>query len=284
MERWLCALLACLATLAGGCAAPRRDAPASGLAEQLAPSRIVDLSYSYGADTVYWPTDRRGFELDVVSKGLSPGGYWYEANRICTAEHGGTHMDAPVHFAKGGASADRVPVSAGIGPLVRIDVARATAADRDYRVRVADLEAWERRHGRIPAGAIVVMFSDWGHRWPDRLRYLGTAEPGDTANLHFPGFSAAAVTYLVERRDIAAVGVDTASIDYGRSRDFIVHRILTAAGKPGFENLANLDRVPPAGATMIALPMKIENGSGAPLRAIAVLPGGGEASAGRPGH
>jgi kynurenine formamidase len=181
-------------------------------------------------------------------------------------------MDAPIHFAEGKAAADAVPVGAGIGPLVRVDVSAQAAKDPDYRLAVADLLKWEEQHGRVPDGAIVVMYSGWGERWPDRRRYLGTDKPGDTANLHFPGFSKEAAEFLVTQRTIDAIGVDTASIDYGPSKDFIVHRIINGANKPGFENLANLDRVPPKGATLVALPMKIAGGSGGPLRAIAVLP------------
>jgi len=176
------------------------------------------------------------------------------------------------HFAHGGATTDKVPVTAGIGPLVRVDVSAQAARDVDYRLSPDDLKAWEATNGRIPPGAIVVMYSGWGTRWPDAKRYLGTDKAGDTANLHFPGFSKEAAEWLVGERDIKAIGVDTPSIDHGPSQDFIVHRIINGANKPGFENLANLDRVPPKGATMIALPMKIEGGSGGPLRAIALLP------------
>lgn len=235
-------------------------------------ARTVDLTYAFGPDTVYWPSDRHGFELEVVARGATDGGYWYEANRMCTAEHGGTHMDAPVHFARGQLTADQVPVSAGIGPLVRIDVRGAATRDPDYRLSVADLISWEKKHGRIPRGAIVVMYSGWGERWPDAARYLGSDIPGDTAHLHFPGFGEAAVRFLIDKRDIRAIGVDTASIDHGPSRDFAVHRILHGAGKPAFENLANLDQVPAAGAILVALPMKIAGGSGGPLRAVAILP------------
>jgi kynurenine formamidase len=238
----------------------------------LAGRRIVDLTHSFGPDTIYWPTDQQGFDLEVVSKGETGAGYWYEANRICTAEHGGTHMDAPIHFAAGQPSAAEVPVEAGIGPLVRIDVSAAAARDPDYRLSVEDLRRWEKRWGRIPPGAIVLMYSGWAARWSDRARYMGTDVPGDTANLHFPGFGEAAARFLVEERDVKAIGVDTASIDHGASTDFIVHRVVSGAGMPAFENLANLDRVPPRGATLVALPMKIEGGSGGPLRAIAILP------------
>ena len=234
------------------------------------PAKVVDLSHGFGPETVYWPTAKR-FALEVVAKGES-GGHWYEANNFCAAEHGGTHMDAPAHFARAGAATDQVPVTAGIGPLVRVDVSAQAAQDPDYRLSVADLQAWEAAHGRIPKGAIVVMFSGWGARWPDAARYLGSDAPGDTAHLHFPGFSREAAEFLVRQRDINAIGVDTPSIDAGPSQDFIVHQIINGANKPGFENLASLERVPASGATLIALPMKIEGGSGGPLRAIALLP------------
>jgi len=234
------------------------------------PAKVVDLTYGFGTETVYWPTARH-FTLEVQSKGES-GGHWYEANNFCAAEHGGTHMDAPAHFARDGLSTDRVPVTAGIGPLVKVDVTAAAARDADYRMTVDDLRAWETAHGRIPAGAIVVMYSGWGARWPDAKRYLGTDVPGDTAHLHFPGFSKEAAEFLVHERTINAIGVDTPSIDHGPSQDFIVHQIINGANKPGFENLANLDRVPANGATLIALPIKIEGGSGGPTRAIALLP------------
>jgi kynurenine formamidase len=210
--------------------------------------------------------------METVSHGRTAAGFFYAANNFCTAEHGGTHMDAPIHFAEGKASVDQVAVGAGIGPIARVDVSAQAARDPDYRLSVADLTAWESEHGRIPDGAIVVMYSGWGTRWPDRKRYLGTDAPGDTANLHFPGFSREAAEFLVKERVVDAIGVDTASIDHGRSQDFIVHQIINGADKPGLENLANVDRLPASGATLIALPMKITGGSGGPLRAIAILP------------
>jgi len=240
-------------------------------ARALDESKVVDLSYGFGKETIYWPTEK-GFELTVKSHARTEAGYFYAANSFCTAEHGGTHMDAPIHFAEGKPTVDQLPVGAGIGPLVRVDVTGAAEKDADYRLAVDDLKRWESEHGRIPKGAIVVMYSGWGKRWPDRKRYLGTDVPGDVGNLHFPGFSKEAAEFLVREREIDAIGVDTPSIDHGPSKDFIVHQVVNGAGKPGFENLANVDRIPAAGATLIALPLKIEGGSGAPMRAIAVLP------------
>jgi kynurenine formamidase len=254
-------------SLAAGCARTQsRPQPAV-----IDLQKVVDLSYSFGPDTIYWPT-AEPFTLERVHYGPTEKGYWYAANNMCMAEHGGTHMDAPIHFAEGKRTSSQVPLTSCIGPAVIVDVRRQAAANRDYRVSVDDLHQWEADNGRIPPGAIVVMDSGWGKFWGDKLHYLGTAKPGDVANLHFPSFSKEAAEFLVTQRDIAAIGVDTASIDYGPSTDFIVHQIINGANKPGFENLANLDRLPAQGATLIALPMKITGGSGGPARVIAVLP------------
>jgi kynurenine formamidase len=234
-------------------------------------SKVVDLTYPFDERTIYWPTEKP-FHLDRLFFGETEQGYFYASNKFCTPEHGGTHMDAPIHFAAGKRSVDQVPLSSLIGPVVVVDVAARAAADRDYLLSVADLQAWEEKHGRIPAGAIVLMNSGWGQFWGDRKRYLGTDVFGDVENLHFPGFAPEAAEWLVQQRQIEALGVDTASIDHGPSKDFRVHRIVNGADKPAFENVANVDRLPASGATVIALPMKIGGGSGAPLRIIAVLP------------
>ncbi len=234
-------------------------------------AKIIDLTYAFDAQTIYWPT-AKPFQLERVAQGKTEAGYWYAANNLCLAEHGGTHMDAPIHFAEGKRAADEVPVQQLIGPAVVIDVQVSAAQNADYRLSVADLEAWEKAHGRIPSGAIVLMFSGWGTRWPDKKQYLGTDQPGDVANLHFPGFSRQAAEFLVSQRSIDAIGVDTPSLDYGQSQDFIVHRVVNSANLPGLENVANLDQLPPTGATLIALPMKIAKGSGAPVRIIGLLP------------
>jgi kynurenine formamidase len=235
--------------------------------------RVIDLSHAFDADTIYWPT-AEGFRLRSDSKGLTPGGYYYEANSFSAAEHGGTHLDAPVHFAKGARTVDTIPLEQLIAPGVVVDVRAACAAERDHEVTVAELADWERTYGRIPRGAIVLLRTGFGAYWPDRTRYLGTDErgPDAVAKLRFPGLHPDAARWLVEERAIGAVGLDTASIDHGSSKTFESHQLLFAANVPALENVAALERLPATGFEIVALPMKIRDGSGAPVRIAALLP------------
>jgi kynurenine formamidase len=235
-------------------------------------ARLIDLSHPFDEKTLYWPTSPTSFAMTRLARGTTPGGYFYSANSFCTPEHGGTHLDAPVHFAEKGKTADQIPLRQLLAPAVVIDVRDAAARDADYRARVSDLEAWERRHGAIPAGSIVLLRTGWSSRWPDRKRYFGDDTPGDASHLHFPSYGAEAAGQLVRNRRVAALGVDTASIDYGPSNDFPVHRVAAASDVPGLENLTGLDQLPESGAWVIALPMKIAGGSGGPLRAVALVP------------
>ena len=232
----------------------------------------IDLSYPFDSTTIYWPT-AQPFHLEILSAQRTPAGYYYAANNISAAEHGGTHLDAPVHFAEGRYTTDQIPLDRLIGPAVVVDVrARVASAGADYRITVADLMDWEQAHAPIAAGAIVLFHTGWGGRWPDRLRYLGTTKPGVAAvpELHFPGIDSAAARWLVAR-GVHAVGIDTPSIDYGQSATFDTHQVLLGANIPGFENVANLDRLPPVGSFVVALPMKIRGGSGGPLRIVALV-------------
>lgn len=241
-------------------------------APDLATAKVVDLTHPFDARTIYWPTSPSGFELKSLAYGPTPGGWFYSSNTFCTPEHGGTHLDAPIHFARDGATADRLDVRRLIAPAAVIDVRAKTAKDPDYRLTVEDVRDWERRHGPIPAGAIVLLETGWSARWPDRKAYLGDDTPGDASKLHFPSYGKEAAELLVRERRVGALGVDTASIDYGASKDFIVHQIANGAGVPGFENVAHLDALPETGAWVVALPMKIAGGSGGPLRIVALLP------------
>jgi kynurenine formamidase len=233
----------------------------------------VDMTYNYDESAIFWPT-AQPFELEVVSAGMAEGGYYYAANNFCMAEHGGTHLDAPVHFSEGRHTAEQIPIARLIGPAIVVDVSAAAAADADYQVGVSDLEAWEAEHGRIPDGSILLLHTGWGTRWPDRESYLGTSLSGPDAvpELHFPALHPEAAAWLVENRQIDALGIDTPSIDYGQSTLFESHRVLYAENIPAFENVARLDRLPATGAYVIALPMKIAGGSGGPLRIVGVIP------------
>jgi kynurenine formamidase len=235
-------------------------------------ARVVDLTHPFDAKTIYWPNAPSTFELKRLHFGPTDAGYFYSANSFCTPEHGGTHLDAPVHFAEGKPAVDQVPLEQLIGPAVVIDVTRQAAADPDYRLSLEDVRAWEKRQGPIPPGALVLLRTGWSARWPDKKRYLGDDTPGDASRLHFPAYGKEAAQFLVGTRSVAALGVDTASIDYGPSKDFIVHRVANGAGVPGLENLAHLEALPERGAWLVALPMKIAGGSGAPLRAVAFVP------------
>ncbi|MGH9674581.1 MAG: cyclase family protein, partial [Bryobacteraceae bacterium] len=220
--------------------------------------------------TIFWPTSPP-FVWKKDAWGKSAGGYWYTSATFTTSEHGGTHMDSPIHFAEGKWSTAEIPIERLAGPAVVIDIAAACARDRNYLLQPADITAWERKHGAIAEGDIVLVRTGWWRFWPDRKRYMGSDKPGDAAGLSFPGVGVEAARVLVSRRP-AGVGIDTASLDHGRSKDFQAHRILNAANIYGLENVTNLDRLPESGATVIALPVKIAGGTGGPARIVAVLP------------
>jgi kynurenine formamidase len=244
---------------------------AGPVSAQIDERKLVDLTYPFDERTIYWPTNKP-FQWEKTDWGMTAGGYWYASANFAASEHGGTHIDAPIHFGKGQHAVDEIPIQRLVGPAVVVDVTPGVARDRDYRLTVEDLKAWEARHGRIPDGAIVLMYSGWGRHWPDRGKYLGSETPGDPKTLHFPGFSKEAAEFLVKERKIDGVGIDTPSIDHGPSTNFIAHQVLNGANLYALENVANLDKLPPKGATLIALPIKIKGGTGGPVRIIAILP------------
>lgn len=231
----------------------------------------IDLSHSFDSSTLYWPNNLKGFEHTTEAEGETALGYYYSSYSICTPEHGGTHLDAPIHFAKNKLTVDRIPLSSLTGPAVKIDISEKALADRDYQITIEDIENWEKVNGAIPDNVIVLFRTGYEQFYPDREKYFGTAKTGLEAipELHFPGILPDTTQWLVDKRNIKALGLDTPSLDYGQSKEFKTHRILLGHDKPGFENLTNLNRLPVKGIYIVALPMKIADGSGGPLRIIA---------------
>ncbi len=235
---------------------------------------LVDMTYPFSEESIYWPTDKP-FTPKVVFKGKTDGGYWYASNEYAASEHGGTHVDAPIHFYEQGRTIGQVPLHEWIGPAVKIDVSSKCSADRNYQLSVKDITGWEKRNGTIPEGAWVIMQSGIdGRFYPDKKGVLSTEKSGRAAvaELSFPGFSKEAVSFLVKQRKIHGIAIDTPSIDPGTSKDFLAHRTLFAAQKLALENIANLEKIPESGAMLYVIPMLIKNGTGAPARVFAVLP------------
>jgi kynurenine formamidase len=234
--------------------------------------RMIDLTHTFDESTIYWPTEE-GFKLLRESAGFTEQGYYYAANRFMCAEHGGTHIDAPIHFFQGGQTVEQVPLARLVGPGACVDVSRKCEADRDYQVTVEDFMAWEKTHGATLEHRIVLIRTGFARHWPDREMYLGTAEQGKAAvaKLRFPGLDPAAADWLVSRRRIRMVGIDTASIDHGQTANYPTHQRLFRDNIPALENVAAMNDLPATGFSVVALPMKIGGGSGAPCRVVAIL-------------
>lgn len=228
-------------------------------------TRVLDLSYAISDKLVPWPGDEKFFEAKVNAT-VEKNGYFTRS--FWMLEHYGTHLDAPAHFPPGKTTVDQIPAKQLMGPAVVVDVRSDGAKDADYQLPAVRVEEWERRHGRIPEGAIVLLRTGWASRWPDAKTYRNQDAQG---KMHFPGFSAGAVRLLLERK-VSGLGCDTMSIDYGASGDFEVHHLALGAGLYHLENLADLSEVPETGAFLIVAPIKLEGGSGGPVRVFAVLP------------
>ncbi|UCE41235.1 MAG: cyclase family protein [Candidatus Aminicenantes bacterium] len=236
--------------------------------------KLLDMTYPYDENTIYWPT-AKSFHLEKVSWEIVEGGWWYASNEFSASEHGGTHADAPIHFAQNGRTIDKVPLGEWIGPAVKIDVTKNCEKNRDYLLSVNEIKRWEEQFGRIPDRAWVIMFTGIGtQHYPDKNKVLGTDKKGEAAitELSFPGFSVESIKFLLTDRNITGIAIDTPSIDYGKSKDFQVHRVLFAADKLALENIANLDKLPASGATLYVIPMLIKEGTGSPARVFAIIP------------
>ena len=184
-------------------------------------------------------------------------------------EHTGTHMDAPFHFSTGGMSADQIPLSMLIVPLVVVDIREKAEENPDAQLTLEDLRRWERRHGRIPKEACVAMNSGWA----EKVNTPGFRNADANGVLHFPGFHLEAAQFLLEERQVNGIAVDTLSLDYGPSPDFAVHYLWLPSNRWGMEAVANLDALPPRGTTLIVGGPKIAGATGGPSRLIALVPG-----------
>jgi kynurenine formamidase len=266
MKQFLGFISACL--ILSGCSNLKNNPSVEKI---LSEGKWIDLTYSFSDSTLYWPNNPTGFKLDTQMNGITPAGFYYSSNTFSAPEHGGTHLDAPVHFAQGKESVDQVPLENLTGNAVVVDVSEKALKDRDYLISVNDVEDWEKKNEKIPAGTIVLFRTGYGQYYPDAKKYFGTDIKGAAAIplLHFPGIDPVTAEWLATQRTVKAVGLDTPSIDYGQSKDFKTHQTLLGKNIPGFENVANLEKLPPTGAYVVALPIKIKNGSGGPLRIIA---------------
>lgn len=229
------------------------------------PSRVLDLTYPISEKNPAWPGDARTYEAKINARAEEAG---YFSRSFWMLEHFSTHLDAPAHFPPGQATVDQIPAERLLGPAVVIDIRQRAAADPDYRLSVEDVQAWEKRHEQIPAGAIVLLRTGWASRWPDERRYRNQDSAGV---MHFPGFGVEAVRLLIER-GVSGLGIDTLSVDYGESKNFEVHRLSHGAGLYHVENLSDLSALPERGAYLIVAPIKLEGGSGGPARVFALLP------------
>ncbi|PYT38564.1 MAG: cyclase [Acidobacteria bacterium] len=228
-------------------------------------TRVLDLSYAINDKLVPWPGDEKFFEAKVNAT-IEKNGYFTRS--FWMLEHYGTHLDAPAHFPPGKTTVDQIPVKQLFGPAVVIDVRVESNNDADYQLPATRIEDWEKKHGRIPEGAIVLLRTGWASRWPDVERYRNQDAKG---KMHFPGFSVEAAKLLISRR-VSGLGCDTLSIDYGASADFAVHHLALGAGLYHLENLADMSEVPEASAVLIVAPIKLEGGSGGAVRVFALLP------------
>ncbi|XP_052082376.1 isatin hydrolase-like [Mytilus californianus] len=233
--------------------------------------KVVDLTHDHSNTTIYWPGNPE-YNFTILARGNTTGGFWYESNYIGTAEHGGTHLDSPAHFYKDRLRTHNIPIENLVGPGVIINVKNKAAANADYQVSIDDLKQWENIYKQIPENAIVIMNSGWNDRYPNASLVFNTDSPTDSNTFHFPAWHETTIEWLISKRSVNVVGVDTPSTDFGQSKTFPVHILLGQANIPGAENVANLDAIPEAGSIIFVAVTKIYDGSGGPARIFATVP------------
>jgi len=226
---------------------------------------VVDLTHSINPQVpTFEGGDKPAFQAHPVAS-IEKDGYF--AQEISLPEHFGTHLDAPAHFVAGTWTVDQIPPQRLVAPLIVLDVSAQAKDHPDYQISMDDIAAWEKAHGSIPLGCVVMAYTGWSSRWNNGNAYRNADAKG---TLHFPGYSEDAAKFLVDARQIVGLGIDTLSIDYGSSPNFPVHRYVLGHGVYQLENVADLNLVPPIGAQVVVAPLKIEGGSGAPVRILAL--------------
>ena len=238
------------------------------LCTQVFSSNIIDLTHVFDKNTIYWPTEK-GFSKQPVFYGKKPDGYFYSAFKFCTPEHGGTHIDAPLHFSEHGLSVDKINPEQLVGKAIVIDVHEKVKNNKDYFIGLDDIKKFEKQYRPIQPGDIVLFRTDWSKHWNNKKQYLGTDQLNDLKNLHFPGISAEVAKYLALAK-VKGIGIDSPSMDTGISKNFWVHRIILGANLYGLENLKNLNQLKPLDNNIIIAPMKIKGGSGGPTRVFVI--------------
>jgi len=227
---------------------------------------VIDLTHSLDGRSPNWEgTEESPYQATELGN-IHRDGYYSRV--FTTQEHYGTHLDAPAHFAAGMWTVDQIPAERLVRPLVVLDVRKQAANNADYEVTVQDVAAWEDAHGQIPAGAVVMAYTGWDQRWHSPKAFRN--EQGDRLT-HYPGFSLATAKFLVRTRAVVALGIDTMSVDIGATTTYPVHYFTSKEDVYHLENVANLALVPPAGATVVVAPIKLENGSGGPARVLALV-------------
>jgi kynurenine formamidase len=234
---------------------------------QAAPRRfrnVVDLTHTMSAEFPTFfgvPGIEMQRQFDFKKDGFNL--YWW---RI--VEHAGTHLDAPIHFSENGMTADQIAAASLVVPLCVIDVTAQAAKNADYQMTRADLETYEKKHGRIPDNACVAMHSGWARYANDAAKFSGKDASG---SFHFPGVSPDAAQWLLSNRKVAGLAVDTLSLDYGPSKDFKTHYAWLPSGRWGLENVAGLDKVPASGATLVVGAPKVKDATGGLTRLFALV-------------
>lgn len=242
---------------------PAQPQARSSSSRTIKAEHILDLTHTLSPAFPIWPGNA---PLRLINKSRLPQDNFY-ANRWDMSEHHGTHLDAPAHAAAAGNTVEKLPAEDLIAPLAVLDLRQRAKKDADAAVTLDDLHQWEKRHGRLPPGCAIALCSGWDAKAGDAKAFLGLDSGG---TLHFPGFSRAAVEFLLDERQVAGLIVDTLSIDIGPSQDFAVHKLWLGAGKWAVECAARLGEAPPVGATVFVGLPKVAAASGGPVRLLAL--------------